>query len=129
MYFIDYAVSCDESDLYEDYNNEYKPVELKMENDDLIYILGRKTIDYIKKELPAILKEGKSIFINTHVDHDDYFIIETLKSEDWNDGETYCEVRVLLYADGGAYWIYTAWFDLTNDKEIQEFIDDILKEV
>jgi len=83
-------------------------------------------IEFIKMELPELMKKGESLHLNTHVDHDDYFVIEVLRNDEWPDSK-YCEIRVLSCREGSMAGGYSDWVDLSNDEEIQEFVDIIFK--
>ena len=83
-------------------------------------------IEFVKKELPELLKKGESLHLNTHVDHDDYFVIEVVRNHEWPN-EKYCEVRVFSYREGSILGGYSEWIDLTKEDEIQEFVESIFK--
>ena len=90
---------------------------------DSIQDLTEGSIEFVKKELPELLRNGESLHIMTHLDNDDYFIIEVIR-DDWPKNK-YCDVRVLSYCGGGLDGGYSRFVDLRDKREIKEFISDI----
>lgn len=88
--------------------------------------LAKIEIDNLKKELPELLRKGESLHLTTHVDHDDYFIVEVVRSDKWPEHK-YMEVRILSYTGGCLFGGWSAYVDLGDESEIQDFIEDIFE--
>ena len=122
-YQIKYGMSLESYDIdgYEEADHEVIQVRLGRTQHE--HEMTKFEIDFIKKVLPGLLKEGESLDLTTHVDHDDYFMVEVMRNE-W-PAEKYCDVRVLSYSNGCMWGGYSDWVDLNNEDEIQEFVDGI----
>ena len=104
------------------------------ERDDLIKVgpfecceLTQREIDEMRKELPNLLKKGESLQLTTHLDHDDYYVIEVVRGVAWPEDKS-CDVRVFLTADGNCiYDAYSREVDLEDDEDIDEFIETIFE--
>lgn len=107
------------------YNMEKKKL-IKVKMGDLWHELSQREIDYIRKELPRLLKNGESLHLTTHVDHDEYFVVEVIRSDKWPDNK-YCEVRVMSYDGGCLQGGYSDWVELDNEIDVQEFVEDIFE--
>ena len=83
-------------------------------------------IENLKKELPDLLKKGESLHLTTHVDHDEYFVIEVVRGREWPT-KKYCEIRIMSYDGGCLQAGYSDWVELDNKDDVQEFIEDIFE--
>lgn len=119
METIEFGVVIDSSEI-EGENGEEKEIHFS----SCTHELNEREIEFVKKELPGLLKKGESLHLNTHVDHDDYFVIEVIRSDDWPENK-YCEVRVLSCREGSMVGGYSGWIDLEDEEEIDEFIESI----
>lgn len=88
--------------------------------------LTQREINEMKKVLPELLSRGESLYLTTHEDHDEAFVVETIRGVLW-PGDKLCEVRVLLYGDGSLYDGYSEEFDLEDEIEICDFVETIFK--
>ena len=88
--------------------------------------LTKKELKFVKKELPGLLKNGESLHLTTHVDHDEYFVVDVRRGENW-PGEQNCEVMVLSYSEGCLLGGFSDWVDLDDEEEVKDFIEAIFE--
>ena len=117
METIEYGISIDGSDI--------DPKGGKLDTIDLGTVkhqMTKKEIEFVKKELPGLLKNGESLHLTTHVDHDEYFVVDVRRGENWPEGMN-CEVMVMSYDEGCLQGGFSDWIDLGDESEINEFVE------
>ena len=121
METIEYGIVIDGSDI-DPKGGKYEELDLG----NVKHELTKKEIRFVESELPGLLERGESLHLNTHVDHDDYFVVDVRRQDGWPE-EQYCEVMVMSYREGCLSGGFSDYVDLNNQDEIKEFVEIIFK--